>query len=99
MVRGRVVGAGPGHRVRAYDKDMRSEELLGEAAIEAEEYEIAYSRMQFARAEKGSGRPPRDRAEQGRARGGVDADHLQRGPVEVAPDSSCRPIDCRSTNA
>ena len=44
----------PGHQVRAYDKDMRSEEFLGEAGIEEEEYEIAYSRLQFARAEKGA---------------------------------------------
>ena len=54
IVRGRVIGAAPGHRVQAYDKDMRSEEFLGEAGIDEEEYEIPYSRMQFARAEKGA---------------------------------------------
>jgi Tc toxin complex TcA C-terminal TcB-binding domain/Neuraminidase-like domain/Salmonella virulence plasmid 28.1kDa A protein len=54
VVRGRVVGACPGHFVRAYDKDMRSEERLGDAGIDAGEYEIPYTRAQFARAEKGT---------------------------------------------
>ena len=52
IVRGRVIGAAPGDRVQAYDKDMRSEEFLGEAGIDEEEYEIPYSRMQFARARR-----------------------------------------------
>ena len=47
VVRGRVVGAGPGHRVRAYDKDMRSEEFLVAGRIEAGEYELACSRGQL----------------------------------------------------
>jgi hypothetical protein len=54
VVRGRVIGAGAGHFVRAYDKDMRSEEVLGDAPIDAEKYEIPYTRAQFARAEKGT---------------------------------------------
>jgi hypothetical protein len=52
VVRGRVIGAKPGHRVRAYDRDMRSEEFLVEGPIEGGEYELAYSRGQFARGEK-----------------------------------------------
>src|SRR5262245_59866438 len=40
--------------VRAFDKDLRHEELLGEALTDAEgNYEIGYSPVQFQRAEKG----------------------------------------------
>ena len=55
VVRGRVVGSIQGHVVRAYDKDMRSEELLGETTPDdSGTFEIAYTADQFARAEKGS---------------------------------------------
>ncbi|MGH9929231.1 MAG: neuraminidase-like domain-containing protein, partial [Pyrinomonadaceae bacterium] len=41
--------------VQAFDKDLRSEELLGEATTNnAGEYEIRYSDQQFSRAEKGN---------------------------------------------
>jgi receptor-binding and translocation channel-forming TcA subunit of Tc toxin/ABC toxin-like protein/neuraminidase-like protein len=41
--------------VRVYDKDLRSEELLGEMLTDAEgNYEIHYSPEQFKRAEKGN---------------------------------------------
>ncbi len=41
--------------MRAFDRDMRSEELQGEATTDAQgHYEIAYSAAQFARAEKRS---------------------------------------------
>lgn len=42
--------------VRAYDKDMRSEELLGQAVVSAEKgyYEITYTPDQFRRADKGT---------------------------------------------
>src|SRR4029077_6764275 len=53
LVRGRVVGSSSGYLVRAYDKDMRSEELLGEAPIdESGNFEIAYRSDQFTRTEK-----------------------------------------------
>ena len=59
VVRGRVTGAVParGVVVRAFDKDIRSEELLGECAPGSDgRYEIRYSRADFARGEKpGSG--------------------------------------------
>ena len=43
-----------GVTVRAYDRDMRSRELLGETTTdETGRYEISYSREQFSRAEKG----------------------------------------------
>ena len=42
-----------GLTVRAFDRDLRSQELLGEAATDEEgQYEIAYTREQFRRAEK-----------------------------------------------
>lgn len=42
-------------RVRAFDRDLRSEELLGETKADAKgSYEIRYSPEQFRRAEKGS---------------------------------------------
>jgi len=42
--------------VRAYDKDMRSEQLLGQAEVSAKKgyYEIQYTDTQFSRAEKGT---------------------------------------------
>ena len=42
--------------VRAYDKDMRSEELLGQAIVSKEKgyYEISYTPDQFRRADKGT---------------------------------------------
>lgn len=41
--------------VRAFDKDLRSEQLLGEACTDKEgRYEISYTRAQFRRAEKKS---------------------------------------------
>ena len=53
LVRGRVVGAGAGHSVHVYDKDMRSEEPLEETTTKSDgTYEITYTRAQFARAEK-----------------------------------------------
>lgn len=59
VVRGRVTGAMPagGVVVRGFDKDIRSEELLGECAPGSDgRYEIRYSRADFARGEKpGSG--------------------------------------------
>lgn len=43
----------PGLLVQAYDRDLRAEELLGEARTDAKgRYEIYYRREQFARAEK-----------------------------------------------
>ena len=55
VVRGRVTGASKGQLVRAYDKDLRSEEPLGEAFTDAEgNYEIRYSPEKFKRAEKGA---------------------------------------------
>ena len=42
-----------GLTVRAFDRDLRSQELLGEATTDEEgQYEIAYTREQFRRAEK-----------------------------------------------
>jgi hypothetical protein len=86
IVRGRVVGAGPGHRVCVYDKDMRSEEPLGEAPIEAEQYELTYRRAQFARAEKGAA----DLRVAVLNRGGREVAStpvlFNAAPVEVAPD-------------
>ena len=59
IVRGRVTGALPasGVLVRAFDKDIRSEELLGECSPGSDgQYEIRYGRSDFARGEKpGSG--------------------------------------------
>ncbi len=59
IVRGRVTGAVPatGVVVRAFDKDIRSEELLGECSPGSDgQYEIRYGRSDFARGEKpGSG--------------------------------------------
>ena len=53
VVHGRVTGVGKGQLVRAYDKDLRSEELLGEAITDHEgDYAIRYSSTQFKRAEK-----------------------------------------------
>ncbi len=44
-----------GALVQAYDKDLRSEELLGEQRTDPDgRYEIGYSREQFRRAEKNS---------------------------------------------
>lgn len=44
-----------GVRVRAYDKDMRHEQLLGEIMTDSDgNYEISYFAFQFRRAEKGS---------------------------------------------
>ena len=44
-----------GVRVRAFDKDLRSEELLGEAVTNDKgRYQIAYTAKQFSRAEKKS---------------------------------------------
>ncbi len=58
-VRGRVRHADgsplAGSIVRAFDKDMRSEQALGETTTDAEgQYEIGYTGEQFARAEKKS---------------------------------------------
>ncbi|HEU0305060.1 MAG TPA: Tc toxin subunit A, partial [Gaiellaceae bacterium] len=53
VIRGRVIGARSGQLVRAYDKSMRSEELLGEATTDASGvYEITYTRARPARADK-----------------------------------------------
>lgn len=41
-----------GATVRAFDKDMRSEELLGEVSSDAGRYVITYTEAQFRRAEK-----------------------------------------------
>lgn len=59
IVRGQVRHADgrllSGLRVRAYDKDLRSEELLGEAITDDEgNYEIGYTAGHFRRAEKQS---------------------------------------------
>lgn len=59
LVHGRVVqgdgGGVPGLIVRAFDKDLRSEEPLGEATTDAVgAYEIRYTATKFSRAEKGS---------------------------------------------
>jgi receptor-binding and translocation channel-forming TcA subunit of Tc toxin/ABC toxin-like protein/neuraminidase-like protein/virulence plasmid A protein len=59
VVRGKIRGADGslliGMVVKAFDKDLRSEELLGEAATnKAGEYEIRYSDQKFCRAEKGN---------------------------------------------
>ena len=63
VVRGRVTGAVPaaGVVVRAFDKDIRSEELLGECVPGSDgQYEIRFQSTDFARAEKpGSGPEPR----------------------------------------
>jgi Tc toxin complex TcA C-terminal TcB-binding domain/ABC toxin N-terminal region/Neuraminidase-like domain len=53
VVRGRITGAGKGQMVRAWDKDLRSEELLGEAPA-GSDYEIRYSPQKFKGAEKGT---------------------------------------------
>src|SRR5215211_5753233 len=53
LVYGRILGADGGLTVRAFDRDLRSEERLGEVAIADGTYEIAYSAEQFSRAEKG----------------------------------------------
>ena len=56
VVRGQIHRNGlpiTGGLVRVFDRDMRSEELLGEAVPDAEgHYEITYTPDQFARAEK-----------------------------------------------
>jgi len=53
VVRGHVTGASDGYFVRAYDKDFRSEEPLGDSPLDANHnYEIGYSRDKFKRAEK-----------------------------------------------
>ena len=57
VVKGRVMHADgkpfTGGLMRAYDKDLRSEELLGEVQIDNDGgYEITYSPEQFGRAEK-----------------------------------------------
>ncbi|TVQ06948.1 MAG: hypothetical protein EA361_18945 [Bacteroidetes bacterium] len=45
----------PGVLVRAYDKDMRSEEILGEILTDKQgNYQIVYYEHQFSRAEKGT---------------------------------------------
>ncbi|HYV05773.1 MAG TPA: hypothetical protein VFB82_14360, partial [Blastocatellia bacterium] len=59
VVEGRVTQAGDiayvGGTVRAFDRDLRSEELLGESATDAAgHYEIRYSVDQFSRSEKES---------------------------------------------
>jgi hypothetical protein len=58
VVRGAVRdgnGKPPRVTVKAFDRDLRSEELLGEAAADAMgNYEIRYSPEQFLRAEKGN---------------------------------------------
>lgn len=56
LVRGQIHRDGrpfTGGLVRVFDRDMRSEELLGESATDAEgRYEFTYTADQFARAEK-----------------------------------------------
>lgn len=55
VVRGHVTGASKDRVVRAYDKDFRSEELLGESSIDPQgNYEIRYDAALFQRAEKGT---------------------------------------------
>jgi hypothetical protein len=55
VVRGRVIGGDRGQLVRAYDVDLRGEELLGYDFIDATgNFEIPYSPRKFKRAEIGT---------------------------------------------
>ncbi len=59
LVRGQVRDAAdrpvPGILVRVFDKDMRTEEFLGEAKTDDQgRYQVPYTAKQFARAEKGT---------------------------------------------
>src|SRR5262245_4111357 len=53
VVRGRVTGGGPDHRVRVFDVDFRDEQHLGDASIVEGRYELGYRADQFAKSEKG----------------------------------------------
>ena len=73
--------------VRAFDKDMRSEEELGQAVTDQQgHYQINYSASQFRRNEKGSADLNSPRLRWGRDATGVFADHLQRKAF-----GNCRP--------
>ncbi len=74
--------------VRAFDRDMRSRELLGEAATDLEgRYEIAYSLKQFARVEKDTA----DLTFEVATREGVPLKILKVIPVGFAPRFSAVP--------
>ena len=89
LIHGRVVGAGAGRVVRAYDKDMRTEELLGEATTDtAGGYEIAYTREQYARAEKDSADVRVTVLDDAGREVASTPIIFNAGPVESAPDLS-----------
>ncbi len=58
IVRGKVSRSGEvfdlsGYIIRAFDKDLRAEQFLGEAVTDTNgEYQISYAAEQFRRAEK-----------------------------------------------
>jgi hypothetical protein len=52
LVYGRIQGGDGALTVRAFDRDLRSEELLGEVTVSNGIYEIGFTAEQFSRAEK-----------------------------------------------